>query len=230
MTTKTENKTDETISNDKIDQLRKTIRSSWVTSVEAIYVFGKNNSRASIKASLEDIGLTLTKKANAFTGAAKLALSEFSDGKWDVCDGQVSRYARVCKYLNSLKVPVDGVEKALEGKTMTELVQNKNKKSEVTQQDFEQAVVNIEQFYAASKMFTFEGETLPVSGDAGLVKGANMAIVVCDMAGNITAIRGLASANDKLFREKVVADCGSAEVTDEQSADDLIAEIVAEAA
>ncbi len=104
MTKKTENTNVKTINKKAIEELRKTIRSSWITSVKAIYAFGKEHSKASIEVSLTEIGLGLTKKANAFTGAAKLGLSEFYEGRWTVCDGQVSRYARVCNYLNSLKI------------------------------------------------------------------------------------------------------------------------------
>ena len=178
----------EVIDNSEIDQLRKTIRQSWITSVAAIYAFAKKHSRASIEASLKELGLSLTKKANAFTGAAKLGLSEFYEGKWQVCDAQVSRFAKVCKHLNSLKVEVDGVEEALVGKTMTELVQNTNKKDKVTKDQFDAAVQAIEQHYSASKLFDFGDGKVPVDQDAGLHTGPNMALVVCNASGDITAM------------------------------------------
>ncbi len=214
------NQIETTITNEAIDELRHTIRQSWITSVAAIYAFGKEHSRASIEASLKEIGQTLTKKANAFTGAAKLGLSEQVNGSWQVCDGLVSRYSRVCNYLNRRKIPVDGVEQALEGKTMTELVQNKTKKKTVTQDQFEAAVEAIKQRYPSNKLFDFGDDKLPVSQEAGLRPGANMALVTCDLEGNITAIRGLGN-DDKHFWEVVVAKEGKAAASDNDKADPL---------
>lgn len=226
----TSNNQNTPISEVSINELRQTIRASWITSVKAIYTFGKEHSRASIEASLKEIGLSLTNKANTFTGAAKLGLSEKVNGKWSVCDGQVSRYARVCKYLNSLKIAVDDVEKALEGKTMTELVQNKTNKTEITETDFKTAVEQIKANYPANDLIRYENDKFKTSSNAGLKPGANMAIVLCDMEGNITAIRGVASSNDKLLREQVVAVGGKEEVSVDITNENLVDQIVANAA
>lgn len=218
---------EEPIATEEISVLRTTVRSSWITSVKAIYEFAKTHSQEAIKRSLLAHGLKTTKKANTFTGAAKLGLSELVDGEWTACDIQVSRYSKVCQHLNENQVAVDDVESFLADKTMTELVQNKSEKEAADEPSLKNAVELIEKRYPVSDALSFEGENVAVKPDANLVSGVNIAVVICDMVGNIVAIHGLDIAINKAFRSHLISLGGSQEDLEEtKNTGDIISDAV----
>jgi len=170
-----------------IKNLQQDFRSNWVSSVELIYTFANAYLQASLEKAVSKRGFTTTKKSNAFTCAAKLAVMEKdANGTWVVSDAQVSRYSKVCLQLHKNNVSVGGVAKFLKGKSLNSILSAPKKPvdKKTLQKEMFDGLFEIEKDF---KNVTVNKQQINIKG-LGAEEGVNLAVVVADVDGNITAM------------------------------------------
>ncbi|OEJ65194.1 hypothetical protein [Magnetovibrio blakemorei] len=170
-----------------IKALQNSFRSNWVNSVELIYTFAKTYSNTSLEQALTKRGFTITKKANAFTCSAKLAvMEEDANGKCVVSEAQASRYSKVCMYLNKHKVEVGDVDNFLKDKSLNSIICAS--KNPVNEKELKELLfAGLFEIQKEFQKVVVKKKDINIK-NLGAEPGANLMVVITDDDGNITAM------------------------------------------